>query len=74
MLSDGSKRLKKTWEELAAAASMETDPEKLATIMEEIFAALEERERTLSPVPVTKSIWLRRASHRDLTCRQLIRF
>lgn len=48
MHSDGPKRLKKTWEELAAAASMETDPEKLATIMEEIFAALEERERTLS--------------------------
>jgi hypothetical protein len=48
MLSDGPKRLKKTWEELTATASMETDPEKLATIMEEIFAALEERERTLS--------------------------
>jgi hypothetical protein len=30
------------------SASTETDPEKLATIMEEIFAALEERERTLS--------------------------
>lgn len=48
MLSDGPKRLKKTWEELAAAASMEADPEKLATIMEEIFAALEERERAQS--------------------------
>ncbi len=48
MLSDGPKRLEKTWEELAAAASIETDPEKLATILEEIFAALEERERTLS--------------------------
>ena len=48
MLSDGPKQLKKTWEELAAAASMETDPERLATIMEEIFAALEERERTRS--------------------------
>ena len=48
MLSDGPKRLKKTWEELVAAASMETDPEKVATIMEEIFAALEERERILS--------------------------
>jgi len=49
MLSDGPMRPKKTWEELAAAASLETDPEKLGTIMEEIFAALEERERTLSP-------------------------
>jgi hypothetical protein len=48
MLSDGPKRLKKTWEELVVAASMETDPEKLAMTMEEIFAALEERERTLS--------------------------
>jgi hypothetical protein len=48
MLSDGPKRLKKTYAELAAAASMETDPEKLGTILEEIFAALEERERILS--------------------------
>jgi hypothetical protein len=48
MLSDGLKRIEKTWEELAAAASMETDPEKLATILEEIFAALEVRERNLS--------------------------
>jgi hypothetical protein len=48
MLSDDPKRLKKTWEELVAVAAMETDPEKLATIMEEIFAALEERERVLS--------------------------
>jgi hypothetical protein len=49
MLSDGpKKRLEKTWEELVSAASMETDPEKLATMLEEIFAALEERERTLS--------------------------
>jgi len=49
MLSDvPQKRLDKTWEELVSAASMETDPEKLATMLEEIFAALEERERTLS--------------------------
>lgn len=49
MLSDGpKKRLEKTWEELVSAASMETDPEKLATMLEEILAALEERERTLS--------------------------
>lgn len=48
MLSEGPKRIGKNWEELAAAASMETDPEKLATILEVIFAALEERERTLS--------------------------
>lgn len=48
MLSDGPKRPEKTWDELAAAASIETDPEKLAMIMEEIFAALEERERTKS--------------------------
>jgi len=49
MLSDGpKKRLEKTWEELVSAASMETDPEKLATMMEEIFAALDERERTPS--------------------------
>ena len=49
MLSNGPKRPKKAWEELTAAAAMETDPEKLGTIMEEIFAALEERQRTLSP-------------------------
>jgi hypothetical protein len=49
MVSDGpKKRPEKNWEELVAAASMETDPEKLATMLEEIFAALEERERTLS--------------------------
>jgi hypothetical protein len=48
MHSDSPKRLKKTWEELTAAASMETDPEKLGTILEEILAALEERQRTLS--------------------------
>jgi len=51
MLSDSPKRLKKTWEELTAAASMETDPEKLGTILEEILAALEERQRTLSQPP-----------------------
>ncbi len=44
MLSDGQR--KKTWEELASAASKETDPEKIATIAEEIFAFLEESERT----------------------------
>jgi len=48
MLSDRPKRLEKTWEELTAAASMETDPEKLGTILEEILAALEERQRTQS--------------------------
>ena len=48
MLSDAASPQKKTWEELAATASRETDSEKLALIMEEIFAALEERERTLS--------------------------
>ena len=46
MENDSPRQEKKTWEELAAAASKETDPEKLATIAEEIFAALEERERT----------------------------
>ncbi|MGA7629638.1 MAG: hypothetical protein WCB11_02655 [Terriglobales bacterium] len=50
MLSDGpEERLEKTWEELVSAAFMETAPEKLATMSEEIFAAREERERTLSP-------------------------
>ena len=48
MLSDSPKRLEKTWEELTAAAAMETDPEKLGTILEEILAALEERQRTQS--------------------------
>ena len=48
MLSDGPKQPDKTWEQLVAAASNETDPEKLATMLEEIFAALEERERTLN--------------------------
>ena len=45
MLSDGPKQRKKTFDELAAAASKETDPEKIAAIAEEIFAVLEERER-----------------------------
>ncbi len=47
MASVGPKQVKKTWEELIVTASLETDPEKLGTIMEEIFAALEERERIL---------------------------
>lgn len=47
MLSDGPKRLRKTWQELTTAACTETDPERLANIMEEIFAALEERQQTL---------------------------
>ena len=46
MHSDGPKRLKKTWEELTTAAAIETDPEKLGNILEEILAALEERQRT----------------------------
>jgi hypothetical protein len=55
MLSDGSRtRREKTWEELVSAAAMETDPERLAMMMEEIFAFLEERERTLS-LPQTPS-------------------
>jgi len=48
MLSDGPKQVKKTWEELTAAAAVETDPEKLGTILEELLAALEDRQRTLS--------------------------
>lgn len=48
MPSYGSTQFKKTWEELASAASKETDSEKIAAIAEEIFAALEERERSLS--------------------------
>ncbi len=47
MTGEGPKQVKKPWEELIAAASLETDPEKLGTMMEEIFAALEERERIL---------------------------
>jgi len=46
MLSDGPKRLEKTWEELTTAAAIETDPEKLGTILEEILAALEQRQRS----------------------------
>jgi hypothetical protein len=48
MLNDASRQRKKTWDELASAASRETDPEKIAMIAEEIFAALEERERNRS--------------------------
>jgi hypothetical protein len=49
MVSDSpKKRLERTWDELVAEATAETDPEKFATMLEEIFAALEERERTLS--------------------------
>ncbi len=47
MLNDAPKP--KGWEELAAEASAETDPEKLGTILEQILAALEERERNLTP-------------------------
>jgi hypothetical protein len=36
---------KRTWDELTAAASTVTDPEELATILEEMLAALEEREQ-----------------------------
>jgi mannitol/fructose-specific phosphotransferase system IIA component (Ntr-type) len=46
MISDAPRQRKKSWEELASAASKETDPDGVATIAEEIFAALEERERT----------------------------
>ncbi len=49
MVSDGPKKqLEKTWDELVAAASVETDSEKLGTMMEQIFAALEARERSVS--------------------------
>ena len=44
MVNNGSKPRKKSWEELVMAASQETDPDKVAGIAEEIFAALEERE------------------------------
>lgn len=46
--NNGAKSAKKSWEELVTAAAMETDPEKVAYIAEEIFAALEERERIQS--------------------------
>jgi hypothetical protein len=59
MLSDSTKRLQKTWEELTAAASMETDSEKLGTILEEILAALEERQRT-QPLPQNAFVGNRR--------------
>ena len=51
MLNDDLKQSKRTWAELVAAAEKETDPEKIAGIAEEIFAALEERERSLSQPP-----------------------
>ena len=44
MFSDPMPR-KRTWDELTAAASTVTDPEELATILEEMLAALEEREQ-----------------------------
>ena len=46
MVNYGSKPRNKSWEELVTAASQETDPEKVASIAEEIFAALEEREQS----------------------------
>lgn len=51
MFSEDVEQPKKSWQELIAAASAETDPEKLGTIMEEIFAALEEREHPSSLSP-----------------------
>jgi hypothetical protein len=50
VFSEDRKPQKKTWEELTAAASTKTDPEELATILEEMLAALEERERAQSGV------------------------
>ena len=44
MVNNGSNLRNKSWEELVTAASQETDPEKIASLAEEIFAALEERE------------------------------
>ncbi len=44
--NNGTKAPTKSWEELVTAAAAETDQEKVASIAEEIFAALEERERT----------------------------
>lgn len=46
MVGNGMKPGKKSWEELVRAASSETDPEKIASLAEEIFAALEEREQS----------------------------
>jgi hypothetical protein len=48
MPNNGHKQSKKSWEELVSQAAVETDPERIANIAEEIFAALEERERTQS--------------------------
>jgi hypothetical protein len=47
MINDAPKQARKSWDELLTAASRETDPEKIANLAEEIFAALEERERTM---------------------------
>jgi hypothetical protein len=49
MLPDGSKR--RTWDQLTAAEATETDAEKRAIILEEMLAALEERERAQSIAP-----------------------
>ena len=45
MFSDNSKLQKRTWEELTAAAATQTDREELDMILEQLLAALEERER-----------------------------
>ena len=50
MFSEDRKPHKKTWEELTAAASTKIDPQELASILEEMLAALEERERAQSGV------------------------
>jgi len=47
MINDAPKQARKSWEELLTAASRETDPEKSAYLAEELFAALEERERIM---------------------------
>ena len=51
MPSDNPKGPQKTWDELVTAASEETDPEKIATLAEEIFAALEKRQQARSHTP-----------------------
>jgi len=54
MLSDAASQ-KKSWEELTTSASREKDSEKLAFLMEEIFAALEEREQNRPQQPESSS-------------------
>ena len=49
-----SKSSEKDWRDLAAAATRETDPEKLGRIIEELCGALDQAQKQSQTVPPAK--------------------